>query len=769
MPVQQLTVTGVEVNNRSVALIMSEPPSGLPGHRRVMLDIKGCTGLQGMVPIIRVQGTRVQIGGGYDVAGTCTGGVLTQVISQKIESCTPGNPVICRTVQPHGLPRLESLEIASIAKTGDGRSTATLAAPMHSLEGNGTPYIRGGDVVRLEASGTALDGLLTRVRNNTLNTVELQGDVECAGSCGSLFEIHPIDIFGTGAPGLDGTRHFIPVDERTIEVYGSELSQTTSEGFLTYDPITLGSLSFQNAKRLVFDRVLLDCGAYPYRMTTCLNMNGAEASAVVNSYIRGRSYWLPMDPLTRSPASAWDGNRSLAPASPTFYVSDAVDLQIRNTTVYDTHGITILSERFDRVAEDHTVRRVTVHKPKRFIAGHPQSDGHYYQDRHCWETKSGRRILLEGLRCSGNWADWTPLGPSILFSPRGRFDNGEPVVTSDLTVRGNIIDRTASGMMIAGDGIGKAVGPVQRVLITNNLFQEIDFFEHRSIISGVNGLNPPSNFGGAVLYLANEVSSLQFTRNTVAVQRGKSTALMHVIGRRSSMFRIEDNVLNFSRSSSVFGITTEQTGCGGDKTGAEIFHCLVERGGERDPDTTFDGNLFFGCSSEAGSSDDARFDASLESAATSVSAQEAEAYYKGIHNQRENEFLADLGRASCNEKMDAIFEPGSFTTRPEFAGKGADMQLLADLQGEVGPVTVVQPSATSVTIRYRAPDQEPCHVDYSTDGAFAVPDLTTRISDEGGEPDRTVTLERLSANTSYAFRVLCAAQQPRGVFTTGAQ
>jgi len=768
VPVQQLNVTGVEVDGRRVSLIMDEPPGGLPGHRRVMLDIKGCQGLRGMAVVLRVRGTQVQLQGGFDVKGVCTGGTLTQAISYKIESCSPGDPVICRTSEPHGLPHLERLPIASIADAGDGTSTATLAAPMHRIEGNGTHYVIGGDVVRLEGTGTALDGKFTRARGNALEAIRLDGSANCAESCGSLHEIHPIQIFETGVPGLDGVRHFVPVDERTIEVYGAELSDTVSQGFLAYDPGTLASYSFRDAKRLVFDRILLDCGSFPYRTSICLNMNGAEASAVVNSYIRGRSYWLPMDPLTLTPGSAWDGNRSLAPASPTLYVSDAIDFQLLNTTIYDTHGITILSERFDRVAEDHTVRRVTVHKPKRFIAGHPQSDGRYYQDRHCWETKSGRRMLLEGIRCSGNWADWTPLGPAILFSPRGRFDNGEPVVASDLTVRGSIIDRTASGIMIAGDGIGKAVGPAQRVLITNNLFQEIDFFEHRSIISGVNGLHPSTNFGGAVMILASTVASLQFTRNTVGIQRGKSTALMHVMSRNGSMFKIEDNVLNFSRGGSgVFGITTEGTGCGGGTSGAARFSCLVGRGGQRDPDTTFDGNVIYGCSRNGDSSDEARFDASLQSLESSVSAQEAEAYYAGIHSTRENDFLADLGPASCGQRLDAVFEPGGFTPRPEFAGKGADMDLLAVYQGEVGPVAVEQPSATSVSFRYRAPDDAACQLDYSTDASFSIPDLTTRVSDGGGERDRSVTIEGLAPETGYAYRLLCAAQQPRGVFTTG--
>lgn len=770
IPVRRLVISGVEVANRSVALIATEPVQGVGPFDRLLLDVQGCNGLQGLASVFRVEGNRIRLGGKFTVTGSCSGGTATQAVAWELESCTSGPNVTCRTSEPHGIPRLEQLEIASIEDRGDGTSTATLAAPMHNLEGNQTTYLLGGDVVIVEASGSELDGRLTRVRGRTNTTVRLDGSAQCASECGTLREIHPIQIFDTGDPGLDGSRHFLPVDERTIAVLGANPAGSTAQGFLTYDPSALGGIDLVASKRIVFDRVLLDCGSFPYRIATCIQLNRSQQTAVVNSYIRGRSFWLPMDPVTKSPASAWDGNLSLAPASPTIYLSSTRDVQIRNTTIYDTHGITIHSERTGAVMQDQTVRRVIIHKPDRFIAGHPASDGRYYQDRHCWEAKAGQRILIEGLRCSGNWADWTPAGQAMLFATRGAAGNdlSQTALMTDVTLRGSILDRTASGIMISGDPPWRNSAPIQRIRITNNLFQETDFFEHRSSISGVNGLNPSTNFGGAILTLAGTISSLEFTRNTIGLQRGRSAAFIHFIERPGSAFRIEDNVINFSRTGSgVFGLTTERAPQCRSRSGATTFHCMVGAQGERDPDTTFDGNLIYGCADRADQADEAGYDADLGSRGATVSSGQTEAYWKGIESSRPNQFLGDLGSASCGERMDAIFEPGTFQTRPEFAGKGADMDLLASYQGEVGPVSIEKPSADSVVVRYRAPDEEACHVDYSTDAAFATADLTTRVYDGGGQRDRAVTLGGLTPGAGYAYRVLCAAQQPRGVFTAG--
>ena len=280
-------------------------------------------------------------------------------------------------------------------------------------------------------------------------------------------------------------------------------------------------------------------------------------------------------------------------------------------------------------------------------------------------------------------------------------------------------------------------------------------------------LSSAEDFGGAVLLIGNDVSSVQFLRNTVGLQRGRSTALIHFTRRRASLMRVEDNILSFSRAGSgVFGFIAEGIPDCRLSTGSERFDCLAQRGGRRDPESTFDGNLIYGCLNQGDVESADAFAGRMSARGQAVGAGQVRDYFEGIESARPNEFLEDLGNRSCGERLDAIFEPGNFNPRPEFAGKGADPDVVTRALGEVGDVAVEKQSSTSVRISYRAPDEQVCHVDYSTDGGFAVAELIGRVSDGGGDVDRGVLLEGLQPSTDYAFRVQCAAQQPRGVFRT---
>ena len=101
---------------------------------------------------------------------------------------------------------------------------------------------------------------------------------------------------------------------------------------------------------------------------------------------------------------------------------------------------------------------------------------------------------------------------------------------------------------------------------------------------------------------------------------------------------------------------------------------------------------------------------------------------------------------------------------------GADLQAIRDAQGAVtligAPASVM--TATSAVITFQAPDSQACPVDFKAVDP-ADPNLLngfTRAADTGASRLRSVLLTGLTTQTTYAYRVDCAAQQPTGMFRT---
>ena len=94
---------------------------------------------------------------------------------------------------------------------------------------------------------------------------------------------------------------------------------------------------------------------------------------------------------------------------------------------------------------------------------------------------------------------------------------------------------------------------------------------------------------------------------------------------------------------------------------------------------------------------------------------------------------------------------------------GVDMDALEAAQGLVKHVRARSIGATSAVVSYYAPDTVACTVEYGTSATWGT---GTRIADGGGDRARNVTLTPLSSGTLYHYRVLCAVEQPAGSFLT---
>jgi hypothetical protein len=86
-------------------------------------------------------------------------------------------------------------------------------------------------------------------------------------------------------------------------------------------------------------------------------------------------------------------------------------------------------------------------------------------------------------------------------------------------------------------------------------------------------------------------------------------------------------------------------------------------------------------------------------------------------------------------------------------GKGADVSAIYAAMGVVRKIAV-KTAGTSATWTYNAPDTRACSVDVSAaDGPW------NRSTDAGGSTARTVTVNNLSPDTAYRWRLICYFDQ----------
>jgi hypothetical protein len=94
---------------------------------------------------------------------------------------------------------------------------------------------------------------------------------------------------------------------------------------------------------------------------------------------------------------------------------------------------------------------------------------------------------------------------------------------------------------------------------------------------------------------------------------------------------------------------------------------------------------------------------------------------------------------------------------------GANIQQLNAAQGVVRNVRVADVTRTGANLLFMAADGKGCPVDFSTSENFA---RFTRVKNAGEGWKQQAELQGLKSGTVYYYRVLCAAQQPAGTFTT---
>ncbi|HYE94131.1 MAG TPA: hypothetical protein VEA38_24070 [Terriglobales bacterium] len=93
--------------------------------------------------------------------------------------------------------------------------------------------------------------------------------------------------------------------------------------------------------------------------------------------------------------------------------------------------------------------------------------------KNLFELKNARRVLATGNLLEHTWGS-AQSGTAVLISPRNQDGKAPWSVVEDVTFADNVVRGAASGVKISGRDDGQTSGQTRRIVIRNNLFEDID-------------------------------------------------------------------------------------------------------------------------------------------------------------------------------------------------------------------------------------------------------------------------------------------------------
>jgi hypothetical protein len=125
------------------------------------------------------------------------------------------------------------------------------------------------------------------------------------------------------------------------------------------------------------------------------------------------------------------------------------------------------------VPSDIEIRQNHFFKPLAWRVDDPTYAGTHWSVKNLLELKNAQRVLIEGNVLEQNWADGQ-VGFAVLLTPRNQSGTAPWSVVQDVTFRLNLVRHTASAVNILGTDDSATSQPTQRILIQNNLFDDIN-------------------------------------------------------------------------------------------------------------------------------------------------------------------------------------------------------------------------------------------------------------------------------------------------------
>jgi hypothetical protein len=125
----------------------------------------------------------------------------------------------------------------------------------------------------------------------------------------------------------------------------------------------------------------------------------------------------------------------------------------------------------DLVPSDIEIRRNRSFKPLAWRIGDPGYAGRPWTVKNLLELKNARRVLIDGNLFEHNWAH-AQAGTAIVFTVRNQDGTAPWSVVEDVTFTNNVVRHTGAGVGMHGID-GKPSQPTKRILIKNNLFDDV--------------------------------------------------------------------------------------------------------------------------------------------------------------------------------------------------------------------------------------------------------------------------------------------------------
>src|SRR5262245_35201122 len=125
------------------------------------------------------------------------------------------------------------------------------------------------------------------------------------------------------------------------------------------------------------------------------------------------------------------------------------------------------------VPSDIEIRRNHLFKPLSWRVGHASYAGIHWSVKNLFELKNAQRVLADGNLLENNWGD-AQNGYGILFTPRNQDGTAPWSLVRDVTFTNNIVRHSGGGLNILGTDNNYPSQQTQRLLIQNNLFDDIN-------------------------------------------------------------------------------------------------------------------------------------------------------------------------------------------------------------------------------------------------------------------------------------------------------
>jgi hypothetical protein len=124
------------------------------------------------------------------------------------------------------------------------------------------------------------------------------------------------------------------------------------------------------------------------------------------------------------------------------------------------------------VPSDIEIRRNHLAKPLAWKPGESGHDGRVWTVKNLLELKNARRVLVEGNLLEHNWVAAQD-GFAILFTVRNQDGRAPWSVVEDVTFRGNVVRRSASGVYILAHDDNWPSQTARRIVLRDNVWDDI--------------------------------------------------------------------------------------------------------------------------------------------------------------------------------------------------------------------------------------------------------------------------------------------------------